>query len=45
MSKVLEMHFQPYRRTLREQPLSLTRTRVEGSQQGYEIFLMKFAGV
>ena len=30
---------------IREQSLSLTGTGAEGNQQGYGIFLMKFAGV
>ena len=33
----------PYK--LREQSLSLTGTGAEGNQQGYEIFLMRFAEV
>ena len=32
-------------RRVREQSVSLTRTGVEGNQQGYEIFLMRSAGV
>ena len=30
---------------IREQSLSLTGTGAEGNQQGYEIFLMRFAGL